>query len=258
MKSLKEISGLDIKLDGKKLVYNSDFQVEPKSRPFKDAEKVYVGKTDPNNDLYYMYRYFEKTKDKNTFEKADAEYDITVINTGKVGEEYIKTKGHYHALVPDTNMSYPEVYEVIEGKIEYLIQKRPNDNKETDVVIIKAEEGDKIIVPPNYGHVSINVGPDIAVSSNLQKRDLPAGADYGGFEYYKGGAMYRTENGWEENIEYKIKSIKYVVPKEKPEWGLTKNKSLYGSFIESPDKFKWLTKPQDFDFSDIWIPHPQG
>jgi glucose-6-phosphate isomerase len=252
MKSLKENSGLDIKIDGHKLVYGDDFQVEPKTRPFSDAKKVYLGEINLEDELYYMYRYFEKGLDKKTFEQSDCEYDITVLNAGKVGDEFIKTKGHYHSLVPNTDISYPEVYEVIEGNIEYLIQKRPNDDKETEVVIIEAQKGDKIIVPPNYGHVSMNLGKEPAVESNLQKRDLPAVADYGGFEYYKGGAMYRTEVGWKENKEYVVKSVKYVTPKEKPEWGLEKNKPLYSSFIESQDKFKWVTKPQDYDFSDIW------
>lgn len=252
MKSLKEISGLDIRIDKNKLLYDENFEVEPKSRLFSEAKEIYKSEISPEDELYYMYRYFEKISDKNIFETNDAEYDITVINAGKVGDEFIKTKGHYHALIPDSDMSYPEVYEVIDGKIEYLVQTKPNDDKETNVVIIKTQKGDKVIVPPNYGHVSINVGNDIAISSNLQKRDLPAGADYGGFEYYHGGAMYRTENGWEENPEYKIKSVKYVTPKEKPEWGLTKNKSLYNSFVENPEKFDFITHPQNYDFSDIW------
>jgi len=254
MKSLKKISGLDIGLDGERLVYGGEFEVQPQARLFLEAEKVYRSSYgDPRKELYHMYRYFEKPSDKKTFEKADVEYDITVIGPGKIGDEYIKTKGHYHALVPKTEISYPEVYEVIEGRIEYLVQKRPNDKKETEVVIIRAEPGDKVIVPPGYGHVSVNVGREAAVSSNLQKRDLPAGADYGGFEYFRGGALYRTEKGWEENLEYLVKTTGYALPKEKPEWGLVKDSSLYESFAAYPEKFGFLTRPQDYDFSDIWI-----
>lgn len=253
MKSLKEISGLNIKINNNSLVYSDEFRVEPKARTFKEAKDVYIDEIDPNKSLYYMYRYFEKSSDKKVFENNDCEYDITVIDSGKVGREYIKTKGHYHAFVPGTDISYPEVYEVIEGEIEYLLQTKPNKKSETSVVIVRARPGDKVVVPPNYGHISINVGSETAISSNLQKRDLPAGADYQGFEQYHGGAMYRTENGWEDNQNYVIKSVKRVTPKEKPEWGLSKNKPLYLSFIESPTKFEWIIKPQKYDFSDIWI-----
>ncbi len=253
MDSIEKSSGLPIKIREGKLDYDKKiFEANPKPRLFSEAQTVYQETADPDLPLYYMYRYFEKKADKSIFETQDAEYDITLINPGKIGDEYIKTKGHYHPLVPDTDISYPEVYEVIAGKAEYLIQKRPNDNKETDVIVIKAKSSDKIVIPPNYGHVSINVGDIVLISSNIQKRDLPTGADYGGFEYYHGGAMYRTETNWVKNPEYKINSLRYVYPVEKPKWGLTKNKPLYQSFIENPEKFKWLTKPQDFDFSDIW------
>lgn len=254
MKDIKDKSGLEISLEGNKLLYQKEeFPVEPTVRLFSEAEKVYQEKADEKKELYYMYRYFEKESDKDKFIKSDTEYDITIINEGKIGDEYTKTKGHYHALVPDTDISYPEVYEVIKGEVEYLIQTKPNDKKETDVVIITAKEGDKIIVPPNYGHVSINTTGEIVVESNLQKRDLPAGADYGGFEYYHGGAMYRTTVGWVKNPEYVIKSVRYVSPKEKPEWGLTREKPLYTSFIESPEKFDFIVHPQNYDFSDIWV-----
>ncbi|MDD3481211.1 MAG: glucose-6-phosphate isomerase family protein [Patescibacteria group bacterium] len=254
MEDIKDKSGLKIELSGSKLLYDKeDFQVEPAVRLFADAEKVYQDKTDGKEELYYMYRYFERDTDKDKFVKSDTEYDITVINPGKVGEEYIKTKGHYHALVPGTDISYPEVYEVIKGEVEYLIQTKPNDKKETNVVIITAKEGEKIIVPPGYGHISINTTERPGVESNLQKRDLPAGADYGGFEYYHGGAMYRTEEGWIKNPEYVIRSVRYVSPKEKPEWGLTKDKPLYTSFIETPEKFDFIVRPQNYDFSDIWL-----
>lgn len=252
MKSLKDTSGLDIKLKEETLLYSSEFEVTPQPRLFSETKSVYLAETDPEYELYYMYRYFEKKIDADIFVKADTEYDITVIKPGKIGTEFIKTKGHYHALVPNTNLSYPEVYEIIEGEIEYLIQTRPNDKKETEVVIIKAKKGDKIVVPPGYGHVSINVGSEVAVSSNIQKRDLPAGADYGGFEYFHGGAMYRTEAGWIKNPEYTIKSVKYVKPKEKPEWQLHKNRPLYQSFVDNPESFDFVTRPQNYDFSDVW------
>lgn len=253
MKSLEKESGLKVALLKEGLSYDQkEFEVFAAPRLFSETESVYLDKTAPDKELYYMYRYFEKQGDKKIFERADSEYDITVIKSGLVGKEYIKTKGHYHSLVPGTEISYPEVYEVITGEIDYLIQTRPNEKRETEVVIIKATVGDKIVVPPGYGHVSINVGNETAVSSNLQKRDLPAGADYGGFEYFHGGAMYRTVDGWIDNPEYVITSVRYVKPKEKPSWGLKKEKTLYESFIKNPERFDFIIHPQNHNFSDVW------
>jgi glucose-6-phosphate isomerase len=253
MKDLKPISGLEIKLEDIGLTYDQNvFPVEPKTRTYEEAKDVYLEKEAGNKDLYYMYRYFEKENNVGMFEENDTEYDITVIEPGMEGPEYIKTAGHYHGYVPGTELTYPEVYEVIDGNIEYLIQTKPDMESNVDVVVITAKVGDKVVVPPGYGHVSINVGDVRAVSSNLQKRDLPASADYETYKLNNGGALYRSKEGWENNKNYNIRSLKKVTPKEKPEWGLTKDKPLYSSFIETPEKFLFLTRPQDFDFSDIW------
>lgn len=253
MKDLKTVSGLDIKLEDIGLTYDQNiFAVEPKPRTYDEARDIYLEKSAEEQELYWAYRYFEASDDTDKFEQAQLEYDITVIKNGSIGPELIKTFGHYHAYVPGTQITYPEVYEVIDGEIEYLLQTKPDADGIVDVVIVSAQKGDKVVVPPNFGHISVNVGQEFCVSSNLQKRDLPAGADYESFRVNNGGAMYRTQNGWENNLNYTVRSLKKVVPREKPEWGLTKNKPLYASFIETPDQFKFLTEPQNYNFSDVW------
>lgn len=253
IKDLKENSGLDIKLEDVGLVYDQNqFPVDAKARPLAEIRDIYQDKEAENKDLYFMYRYFESTTDSQKFLNSGIEYDLTVLTSGKIGQEYIKTAGHYHEYVPGSELTYPEVYEVIDGDIEYLLQTRPDAEGNVDVVIVKPKPKDKIIVPPGYGHVSLNIGETSAVESNLQKRDLPKTADYEAFRVYEGAALFRTEEGWQNNPGYQIKSLKKVQPKEKPDFGLTRNKPLYTSFIESPEKFEWLTKPQNYDFSDIW------
>lgn len=252
MKNLQKESGLPISIDGNNLIYNKAiFPIEPKTRSYEDAKDVYLEKNAKNQDLYYMYRYFEGDKAK-IFEENKSEYDITVLKNGKIGPEPIKTVGHYHSNVPEAEISYPEVYEVIAGEITYLLQSKPSKDDKVDVIIIEAKTGDKIVVPPNYGHVSINRGNSVAISSNIQRRDLPASADYNTLAKTNGAALYYDGKDWAENYNYQIASCQIVHPKDKPEWGLEKNKPLYTSFTESPEKFKWLIEPQCFDFSDVW------
>lgn len=253
MKDFKTISGLDIKMEDIGLTYNQNvFAVEPKARMYDEAREVYLEKGADEQELYWMYRYFEANEDSDKFESSQVEYDITVIKNGNIGPELIKTAGHYHAYVPGTQITYPEVYEVIEGEIEYLLQTKPDSEGNVDVVIVSAKKGDKVVVPPNFGHISVNIGSNYCVSSNLQKRDLPAGADYESFKVNNGGALYRTANSWENNMNYNVKTLRKVTPREKSEWGLSKVKPLYTSFIESPEKFKFLTEPQNYNFSDVW------
>lgn len=253
MKDLSTIAGINIKLEDIGLVFDQEnFPVEPKTRTYAEARDVYIEKGDEDKELYWMYRYFEGEDKEDLFEKHQLEYDITVLSAGKVGTEFIKTAGHYHSYVPGTEITYPEVYEVIEGEIEYLLQTHPDADGNVDVIIVTAQVGDKVVVPPNYGHISINKGSDLAVSSNLQFIDLPASANYEVLKTYNGGALYLTDNGWENNSQYTVNSLRNVVPREKFEWGLQKDKPLYTSFTESPEKFDFLVHPDKYDFSDIF------
>jgi glucose-6-phosphate isomerase len=253
MKDLQVTSGLNIQLNQFKLIYDNEVYVsEAKPREYTEAVPVYIKKDDHKQMLYWMYRYFESVNDKKTFDKAKLEYDITVIKNGLIGEEFVKTIGHYHSDVAGQGITYPEVYEVIEGHIEYLLQSKPDKSGKFDCILVHAETGDKVIVPPSYGHISINVGEDVAVSSNIQKKDLPAGADYDFYAQREGGAFYRTEKGLNPNPNYKINKLRIVKAKEMPIFGLTKDKPLYTSFLENPEKFDFLIHPQNYDFSDLF------
>ena len=175
--------------------------------------------------------------------------DLTVINPGKVGKEYVKTVGHYHGYVDGTDIAYPEIYEAITDGFEYLLQSEPDEDGGVDVIWVITEAGDKVVMPPNYGHVSMNVGDKPAIEMDIQKRDNPNQSNYSLFKEKIGGALVRTSDGLKENINYKINSIKIVRPLEKPDWGITKGKLLYDSFVESPEKFEWLIKPQNYIFN---------
>lgn len=251
MKNYKQASGLDFSLENDKLTYKKE-DFAPAVDWIKDFEFArYAYKDSEANagNTYFGTRYMERTIDQELLKKYQYEYDITVFQPGKVGEEYLKTVGHYHSHVPDLDLSYPEVYEVIEGKVEYLLQSEPGKDGKVDVIFVQTKAGDKIVMPPNYGHVSLNPTNEIAIESNIQLRDLPKTSDYGLFKEKVGGALYRTEDGLEENPNYEIKSVRIVRPLEKPDWGLVFDKPLYTLMIETPEKYQWLVRPQDFTFN---------
>src|SRR5208283_4184895 len=88
---------------------------------------------------------------------------ITVIPSFDLCGEYVKTKGHYHPADP-AGTGYPELYDVTEGRALFLIQSRTLD----DVILISAETGARVVIPPGYGHITINPSPDATlVLANL-------------------------------------------------------------------------------------------
>ena len=119
-------------------------------RRLQDMEDVIFDKEwfeqteERNKDMYYMFR--DLAKNDSDFEKIKANhlrYDITVIPPGLLGSEYTKTVGHYHPNVPGTDVSYPEIYQVLEGSATYLLQKVEYGEEDNvlDVVVITAERG---------------------------------------------------------------------------------------------------------------------
>jgi len=199
--------------------------------------------------LYFGARYMEKTTDEDIFVSNDFMADMTTINPGKVGDEFIKTVGHYHQNKPGTTLAYPEVYEAVSGNFEYLLQSELDKDGKVEVIWVVAQPGDKVVMPPNYGHVSMNVGTETAIEVDIQKRDNPNGSDYTMFRERNGGAFYRTDEGLMKNPNYEVSSLRIVKPLERPDLGLTRDKSLYDSFVEAPEKFDYLLNPEKYDFS---------
>lgn len=250
MKNLEKESGLNIGLGENELIYKKE-DYSPAidwSKTFEAGKYAYENNTKSQDILYFGARYTEKTVDQDLLKKHDFMVDMTVINPGKVGNEFVKTVGHYHGNVPGLTLSYPEVYEAISDGVEYLLQSEPDKDGKVSVIWVVAEAGDKVVMPPNWGHVSMNVGKEPAIEVDVQKRDNPNNSDYSMFKEKVGGAFYRTADGLTKNPNYEVATLRIVRPLEKPEWGLTKTKPLYEAVIENPEKFDYLINPQNYEF----------
>lgn len=140
--------------------------------------------------LYSMYRDLAKSEeDRSWLRCRNLRYDITVIPPGNICGERVKTKGHFHPKNP-AGVGYPEVYEVIEGHGHYLLQTRLCD----DVVMVSADQGDLVIIPPEYGHVTINPSPGATLAmANIVSCAFES--EYGAYEQYGGGAYYEMADG---------------------------------------------------------------
>jgi glucose-6-phosphate isomerase len=140
--------------------------------------------------LYFMYRDLARSDaDWRWLHDRHLRYDLTVIPPRDLCGEYVKTKGHYHPDNP-RGVGYPEIYEVLEGSVHYLLQSRPLD----DVALVSADAGDIVIIPPGYGHVSINPSPDRALAmANIVSTAFES--EYGEYETLHGAAYYEMNNG---------------------------------------------------------------
>lgn len=124
--------------------------------------------------------------------------NITVWEPGKVGDEYIKTYGHYHIGQLD------ETYWLLYGEGVVLQQKLVSENVPDDVAEFKAivvKGGDSVYMPPGYGHLVANTGDTYMVTAddspvNFGGGDsvsMPGHADYEMVKKMRGFAYYVVE-----------------------------------------------------------------
>ncbi len=154
-----------------------------------------------NPAIYYMYRGLEK--------KDNLRYDITVIPPFLMGQEPVKTLGHFHGL--DSN----EMYIVLEGQGLFLLQK--GKDKIEEFIAIKGKKGDCIIVPKGFAHITINPTENETLKMANWVKD-ESGFDYETVKDKKGLCYYFTVNGWVKNNNYQnIPEIKFKEPDSYPE-----------------------------------------
>jgi glucose-6-phosphate isomerase, archaeal len=143
-----------------------------------------------SDPLYFMYRDLARSDaDWQWLHGHQLRYDLTVIPPRDLCGERVKTKGHYHPKNPG-GVGYPEIYEVLEGTAHYLLQSRTLD----DVALITAEAGDLAIIPPDYGHITINPSQDQTLSmANIVSTAFES--EYGEYEARHGAAYYELSDG---------------------------------------------------------------
>lgn len=194
-------------------------------------------------DLYYMYRdLYLSRADKDRLLMQGLRYDITIIPPGMLGCEYIKTAGHYHPNVPDGRVTYPELYEVLEGEALYLLQNLDH----SDVVVVYATAGDKVLVPPGYGHVTINRSNKTLKMSNFVGRNFSS--LYEPYRDRAGAAYFFTKDGWIKNKIYEhagtLRRIDAPDSSRLKKLGLTKEKEMYPLMRET-GLLDYLVRPEE-------------
>jgi len=174
---------------------NIDFTNVPKHYAARTHEKMQDVLMDPTGTgpaiHYYMIR--GGTDQKN----------ITAWEPGTVSGEYIKTYGHYH--VGDLSENYWITY----GEGVALLQKLAEDSdgkmiadtvEEFQAIVVKP--GQKLFMPPKFGHLLANTGATYFVTTDdspvdFEDRDpasFPGHADYALVKEMQGFAYYVVEN----------------------------------------------------------------
>lgn len=250
---LKVWLGVDNKLKLDQSLVGGDYS----SRKLYDIKDVLASteNLDGNRDLYYMYRDVHLPADEGKIRDHALRYDMTIILPGMIGEEYTKTLGHYHPDKEGQKISYPEVYEVISGRAFYLLQKPKRTELGFDfgtieeAYLVEVKAGEKAIMPPDFGHITINMDSEPLVMSNWVCADFQS--DYTEVKNYQGGCYYLVKEGDSykavKNEKYSsVPELKITTPRELEQFALKFGQPMYQTGIDKVDKLKYLESPEDY------------
>ena len=254
MINLEKVSGLPIEL-------TTDFHLkfspplkefEPGVRTLQEMRAVLMDPiaSSEREELYYMYRDVHMPDHESLIRSSGARYDVTVIPPAMIGDEFNKTAGHYHPMKEGTHFAYPEVYEVLNGKGLVLLQKMDPEFKNVIAVIaLEVKAGDKIIYPPNYGHILVNTGTEALVTANWVAEDFKSMytqvSDYQGMAYY----VIADKNGYKfiPNPKYSnVPPLRMITTKFMNRFEIMQHGPMYLLGVSNPKSLEFLTSPEKY------------
>lgn len=221
-----------------KVEFKKSFRKLSDMKPVLLDDTLVTDENGPTN-MYTMFRNSVNPDHSDLFRSEKVRYDVTVIEPLKIGRESCKTFGHYHPVSEDGTNPYPEIYEVIEGRATFLLQRKTG-NRVTEVNLIDASKNDKVLIAPGYGHLTINTGESRLILANLVSSQFES--NYEPIRKKHGGAVYLISGGSIiQNPHYYRVSVNRNEATE-ISW-LDSKSSIYDQFINSPELFSFLNSP---------------
>lgn len=262
---LAKQSGFDIKVD------NDNHEIlTSESVAYKDVLEgslEYVRGSLLNSDLdvpihlYRVYQDLHISNDKVIKEDGDYKYDLLLMPPNVVGVEYVKTHGHIQAQIPNKDLTYPCIIEVLYGAATFLLQRfSPDFDKELrlgsevdKVFITKVQKGSRIVIPPNYAYTMINTRSTYLITGKLSYRTgflakRSKVEEKHGFAYYVIRKNARQEIVMNPRYKNTPQLLKLRADATTKLIGMRSAKPLIEQLKRDPSRFKWLKDPSKLDW----------
>ncbi|MCS7252700.1 MAG: glucose-6-phosphate isomerase family protein [Armatimonadota bacterium] len=269
MIDLSERLGLSISIvqteDGWMLeLGNGVKSAKPQPRYISDLKPVLRNPQANTPDvLYWMFRDVRLVGDEEALRSSVSmlRYDVSLFMPGVMsvngevedGDEFVKAFGHYHPYTRSGHTTFPEVYEVVYGRMLFIFQEPEDVFQPTKgihrAIIVEVDAMDErklVVVPPNFGHVAVIIGDEPVVTSNWVARTFDS--QYAPFALMRGAAYYIVKRGkdwaYEPNPNYGTLPLPEVIPSTALDtFGIPTDLPIYHACLREPNKFAFLIEP---------------
>ncbi len=165
---------------------------------------------------------------------------------GLLGDEPVRSQGHVHAKSSHSGWSPPELYEIWSGEAFVFMQEFAGDDPGR-CFAIRANQGDRVIVPPGWAHAAISANTRQQVTFGAVC-DREYAFLYDLVRRRRGLAWYAVigtdgQLGWQPNPNYLYRPLEIRGPRDYSEFGLAPGAPIYSQMEKDFDRFQWVSKP---------------
>lgn len=181
-------------------------------------------------------------------------YGSVVYSSGKLGNEAVRSQGHYHSYDKVSGERTGEVYQIIEGKAFVLMQYLADDGF-IDFYAVEALAGEIVIVPPNYAHATVNgdfTKPMLfgAFCTRNYAFDYDEVRSKKGLAYYP---IYDKQNliSWLKNENYAKVRFHLKKPENYSQFGINQGVCIYKQYESNNNIFDFILST--VKHTDKWL-----
>lgn len=255
MADLAHSYGLDMTVHHRPLGFSYGDEITGPMPEIRQLDDIRASLRDPHcegpQEVYAIAMDVARMQDREELKKRMLLFGVVTYAAGRLGEEPVRSQGHIHRISQHSGWSPPELYEIWQGKAIIYMQEYVEDDPGRCFAVI-AGPGEKVLVPPGWGHATISADPDVPLTFGAWC-DREYGFEYDAVRAHKGLAWYPLLQGnnviWQHNPRYIPGRLQAVTPRQYTEFSIS-SAPVYQQFIEDPARFQFISRPDKYP--ELW------
>lgn len=239
--------GLEVRAEGGEVILGPDVAClkERERKPEEIRDVLLEPLCELPSCLYRVYRGVHKKEDRESIESSGLRLDVTLLPPYSLGRELARTHGHFHSYPPGSKVSYPELYAVLSGSALFFLFTEGGD----DLMLLEARQGDALIIPPDYGHITVNSGSEPLLLGNIIANDCESHLQR--LKQKKGPPYFIVREGEGYSLELNPSFPSSSEPRIKrisDSWRVISSRyfPLYRAMLLSTYALQWLIRPSEY------------